>query len=102
MACLRSVEIEITVGRVSVPLIDLQVAEIPAELEGVFPPELRKIVGKVPGIVVLAGGADGPAEAKTDLAGQRDRRSIEDVSDGGPAGRVGMDRLRHPSRDSFN
>ena len=74
MAGLRTVEIEVPVGCINIPLVDLEIPEFPTKLECVGPPDLRKAVRGVPGVVELSGGADVPSETEVDLAIERDRR----------------------------
>src|SRR6266851_8266834 len=62
-----SVEQKPSVGGISVALVNLDVADVAAELQRVPSCDLRKIIGDLIGVVVLAGGAIGKAEVETQL-----------------------------------
>src|SRR6266851_802127 len=64
---LSSVEQKPSVGGISVALVNLDVADVAAELQRVPSCDLRKIIGDLIGVVVLAGGAIGKAEVETQL-----------------------------------
>src|SRR6266852_9824677 len=96
IAGLSSVEQKPSVGGVSVAFVDLDVADVTAELERVPSCYLRKVVGDLIGVVVLAGGAIGQAEVKTQLV-QTDGRnafgSRIDRIDSQPA--LDISKIRH-------